>query len=488
MEEADNIDKYSKDARSVFEREEDKTQQSKPIWLVPDEFAKDSKALASIEKDEKAEKWLTASGFKAKAGQHITIPNSEGGLKGVAFALGGKNSGKPCGPGELLLGKLARELPAGSYHLFSKPAEPELAAIAWGLGAYRFERYKSQNSDQPAKLVMPTGLNHDSIINIIEAIWLGRDLINTPASDLGPAQLEETTKTIAQNNGAQISIIEGEELLEKNFPMIHAVGRASPRAPRLIDLRWQPKNLNDKAPRVTLIGKGITFDTGGLDLKPASNMILMKKDMGGAASTLALAKMIMGAQLKIRLRVLIAAAENSVSGNAFRPSDILKSRSGLTVEVGNTDAEGRLVLADALSYADEEKPDYLISMATLTGAARVALGTDLPALFCTCDAFSQSILETGQAIGDPLWRLPFWRGYDNSLDSHVADISNISNGPFAGAITAALFLKRFVKNAHTYAHVDMYGWRPVNGPLGPKGGEAHAARTLFAEIRKLTKD
>ena len=271
--------------------------------------------------------------------------------------------------------------------------------------------------------------------------------------------------------------------------MIHAVGRASPREPRLIDMRWQPPQNAFKDPiKVTLVGKGITFDTGGLNLKPSANMILMKKDMGGAASALALAQMIMGCGLNISLRVLIATAENSVSGDAFRPSDILTSRSGLTVEIGNTDAEGRLVLADALSYADEEKPDYLISLATLTGAARAALGPDLPALFCTDTEFSRAVHDAGLAAGDPLWPMPFWSDYDRGINSPVADMCNISNSPFAGAITAALFLKRFVKNTRTYAHIDMYGWQPEDHPLGPKGGEAHAARSLWAALRKESEN
>ena len=478
----------TKDPWSIFENHARRPKTSIPIWLVPIQYGNGDDSPLLVERDEQGERWLKSAGFKAQAGQHMLVPGPDGELKGVAFALGGENTGRPCGPGELLIGEIARKLPVGSYHFALQPKDPELATIAWGLGAYQFDRYKAEKkSDQP-KLEIPKSVDQESIIHIIKAIWLGRDLINTPASDLGPAELEAAARNLAKEHGAQITTITGDALLDKNFPMIHAVGRASPRQPRLIDLRWQCEGSGSNAPTITLVGKGISFDTGGLDLKPASNMILMKKDMGGAASTLALGQMIMGCKLDVRLRILIAAAENSVSGNAFRPSDILDSRSGLTVEVGNTDAEGRLVLADALSYADEQKPDVLISLATLTGAARVALGTDLPAFFCTDDGLSKSVMETGVKIGDPLWRMPFWSGYERTLKSPTADISNISNGPFAGAITAALFLKRFVANAHIYAHVDMYGWRPSNHPLGPKGGEAHAARTLFAAIQELSRN
>lgn len=317
------------------------------------------------------------------------------------------------------------------------------------------------------------------MLDIVDAIWLGRDLINTPASDLGPQELELAARAIASRYGAQVEAIVGNDLLGANLPMVHAVGRASPRSPRLIDMRWTKADGRADAPRVTLVGKGICFDTGGLDIKPPSGMLLMKKDMGGAATALALAQMIMAHDLDVRLRVLIPAAENSIDGNAFRPGDILLSRSGLTVSVGNTDAEGRLVLADALALGDEESPDAMFCFATLTGACRVALGPDLPGLFTNDDALASEIVAAGQAVGDPVWRLPLWLGYDRNLDDDIADLSNISDGPFAGAITAALFLKRFVKNAGNFAHVDLFGWRPSSGPLGPKGGEPQSARAVF---------
>jgi leucyl aminopeptidase len=300
---------------------------------------------------------------------------------------------------------------------------------------------------------------------------------------MGPEELEGAAHELAQQHGASVSSIVGDELLSKNFPMIHAVGRASTRAPRLIDLTWGSAG----ARRVTLVGKGICFDTGGLDIKPASGMLIMKKDMGGAATVLALGHMIMAAKLDVRLRILIPAAENSIAGNAFRPGDVLTSRAGKTVEIGNTDAEGRLVLADALALADEERPDTLASFATLTGAARVALGPDLPPCYTDEEDFAARIAAAGNRVGDPVWRMPLWRGYEPYLDSQVADMNNVSEAPFAGSVTAALFLRRFVRNARRFAHLDIYGWRPAAKALGPKGGEVQGARALYAVLREETK-
>ena len=381
---------------------------------------------------------------------------------------------------EIAGGALPTLLPPGVYHLAVPTEDAELATVAWGLGAYRFRRYKAPASgvEDVARLRPPEGVGNATAI--IEGVWIGRDLINTPASDLGPQELEDAARALAALHGAQVSSIVGDDLLKSNFPMIHAVGRASDRAPRLIDLTWG----REGATRVTLVGKGICFDTGGLDLKPASAMLIMKKDMGGAAAALALAHMIMASKLDVRLRVLIPAAENSVSGNAFRPGDILKSRAGKTVEIGNTDAEGRLVLADALSLADEETPDTLVSFATLTGAARVALGPELPPFYTDDDAFAAEIAAAGNRVCDPVWRMPFWAGYEANLDSQVADMNNVSEGPFAGSVTAALFLRRFVKQARRFAHFDIYGWRPAQKPLGPKGGEVQAARALFEILRQ----
>jgi leucyl aminopeptidase len=358
--------------------------------------------------------------------------------------------------------------------------EPTLAAIAWGLGSYRYTRYKTKRNGaaQAASLRLPQGADRDLAINTIEAVRLGRDLINTPASDLGPAEIEAAARDLAKRHGAQINVIVGDELLAKNFPMIHAVGRASPRAPRLIDLNWG----REGARTVTLIGKGITFDTGGLDIKPSSAMLLMKKDMGGAAAVLTLAHIIMAQKLDVRLRVLIPTAENSIAGDAFRPGDVLISRAGSTVEIGNTDAEGRLVLADAISLADEQAPQSMYVFATLTGAARVALGPDLPAMFTNDDAFAAEMVATSAKVGDPVWRLPLWPGYDAKLDSPVADMNNVWEAPFAGSITAALFLKRFAKNAQRFAHFDLFGWRPAANALGPRGGEPQVARALYTVL------
>lgn len=424
--------------------------------------------------------WLDAIGFEAQVRKQAVVPGADGGVAGILLGIGNGSAGEPCGPSELLLGQLASSVPGGIYQIDDEIADPSLAAIAWGLGAYRFRRYKSANGNaEQARLAMPRGADGKSVLDIVDAIWLGRDLINTPASDLGPQELELAARAIASRYGAQVEAIVGNDLLGANLPMVHAVGRASPRSPRLIDMRWTKADGRADAPRVTLVGKGICFDTGGLDIKPPSGMLLMKKDMGGAATALALAQMIMAHDLDVRLRVLIPAAENSIDGNAFRPGDILLSRSGLTVSVGNTDAEGRLVLADALALGDEESPDAMFCFATLTGACRVALGPDLPGLFTNDDALASEIVAAGQAVGDPVWRLPLWPGYDRNLDDDIADLSNISDGPFAGAITAALFLKRFVKNAGNFAHVDLFGWRPSSGPLGPKGGEPQSARAVF---------
>ncbi|HWV82184.1 MAG TPA: leucyl aminopeptidase family protein, partial [Hyphomicrobiaceae bacterium] len=298
--------------------------------------------------------------------------------------------------------------------------------------------------------------------------------------DLAPSDIEAFARVLAERHGAKISVTAGDDLLAANFPLIHAVGRASPRPPRLIDITWGPAN----APKITLVGKGITFDTGGLDLKPASAMLLMKKDMGGAATALSLAHMIMGQGLKCRLRVIIPTAENSVGGDAFRPGDVLASRLGLSVEVGNTDAEGRLVLADALALADADEPDSIFVFATLTGAARSALGPDLPAFFTNDDDLARSLPPLAASIGDPLWHMPLWEGYRRNLDSDVADINNVWESPFAGAITAALFLKRFVSRARRFAHFDLYGWRPAPRPLGPKGGEPQTARAVMEQLRR----
>jgi leucyl aminopeptidase len=452
----------------------DAKRKSVPIW-----FARNDRWTAEAPLSGAQRAWLDALGFKGAARKHVLLPGPDGALAGAVLGLGEQGTGDPImDQPELALGLLASALPPGCYHLADDLAEPERAAVAWGLGAYRFRRYKSAAGDQLAQLKTPRGINHARVLALVDAVWFGRDLINTPANDMGPQELEDAARQLARGWGAEVTSVVGDDLLANNFPLIHAVGRASARAPRLIDLVWGRSGSR----QITLVGKGIAFDTGGLDIKPASGMALMKKDMGGAASALALAQMVMAARLDVHLRVLIPAAENSIAGNAFRPGDVLRSRAGKTVEIGNTDAEGRLVLADALALADEARPDALVSFATLTGAARVALGPDLPPLYCDHDAFAEAIVAAGNRVGDPVWRMPFWRAYDANLESSVADINNVSEQPFAGSVTAALFLRRFVRRAQRYAHLDIYGWRQSAKALGPKGGEPQGARALFEAL------
>ncbi len=458
----------------------DASVKSIPVWL-----ARDTGWVAQAGLTDAQKAWIDAQGLKGSARKHVLLPAADGSIAGVVLWLGEARAGDPMDRAELAIGALPGVVPPGRYRLASAVEDAELAAVAWGLGAYRFRRYKSgsNSSEDIAALELPSGADAVRAPAIVEAVGMGRDLINTPASDLGPAELEAAARRLAERHGATFACTVGDDLLAANFPMIHAVGRASERAPRLIDISWG----RAEAPRVTLVGKGICFDTGGLDIKPASGMLIMKKDMGGAAAALALGHMIMAARLDVRLRILIPAAENSISGNAFRPGDVLMSRAGKTVEIGNTDAEGRLVLADALALADEDKPDTLLSFATLTGAARVALGPDLPPFFTDDDAFADAVLAAGLRVGDPVWRMPFWAGYEANLDSAVADMNNVSDGPFAGAVTAALFLRRFVRQARRYGHFDIYGWRPVQKPLGPKGGEVQAARAVFDMLRTQAK-
>ena len=412
-----------------------------------------------------------ANGFAGKPGQYLALPGTDGALAQVLFGLE-----EPDDPGRdpFRTGALPGLLPAGTYALANPPQDADLATLAFALGSYRFGRYRNSDSEQP-RLVPPVGVDVAAITRIGDAVALARDLINTPANDMGPDELAAAARTIAERFGAQFSCIVGDELKAKNFPLIHAVGRAAARAPRLIDFSWG----DPSHPKVTLVGKGVCFDTGGLDLKPSSAMLIMKKDMGGAANVLALAQMVMAARLKIRLRVLIPAVENSVAGDAMRPLDIYPSRKGPTVEIGNTDAEGRLVLADALALADEEKPDLLVDLGTLTGAARVALGPDLPPFYTNDETLAEQLARCARAENDPLWRLPLWPAYDKWLDSKVADINNAPSNGFAGSITCALFLQRFVGAATRWLHVDIYGWTPTAKPARPEGGECQAARAIF---------
>jgi leucyl aminopeptidase len=414
--------------------------------------------------------WADANGFKAQAGRVLAVPSPAGEVKQV---LAGADASDP-----FALGKLSRSLPPGAYAVGGTVPQPDLLALGWCLESYGFGRYGKQV--QPvAQLVCPKGVDREAVLRAARASWMVRDLVNTPASDMGPDELEQAARAVARAYKAKLRVVSG-KALEKGFPMIHAVGKASPRSPRLIDFSWGPA----RAPKVTLVGKGVCFDTGGLDIKPASGMALMKKDMGGAANVLGLAQMIMAANLKVRLRVLIPAVENSIAGNAFRPGDVLTSRKGITVEIGNTDAEGRLVLGDALALADEEQPDLLIDMATLTGAARVALGPDLPPFYTDDEALAEAIAKAGREVNDPVWRLPFWQPYTRLFDSSVADMNNAGDSGFAGSITAALFLKRFVERAKAYVHFDVFAWTPMPRPGRPKGGEAQAMRALFEVIRR----
>ena len=442
-----------------------------PIRLI----AQENGALPGLSSAERA--WVEAQSWTAKQGTMLLLPNGQGGVGGVLLGTGGKDWATQS---PLLLGVLPAALPPGDYRFASPLPDPELAAVAFLAGSYRFIRYKTANGPKPKRLVLPEDANREEVLSLAEALYFGRDLINTPANDLGPAELEAAARELANAFGGSVKVTEGSGLLSYNFPMIHAVGRASDRPPRLIDLRWG----SEQAPKVTIVGKGICFDSGGLDIKPSSAMALMKKDMGGAASALAFALLVMRAKLPMRLRVLIPAAENSIGGNAFRPGDVLPSRNGMTVEVGNTDAEGRLVLADAISLAEEEAPDYLVTIATLTGAARVALGPDLPPLYTDDEELADALLASGRAIGDPFWRMPFWPPYDKMLKSSVADVSHIAEGAFAGSVIAALFLKRFVRDSKRFVHLDIFGWVPREQPGRPQGGEPQGARALYHYFRQ----
>jgi leucyl aminopeptidase len=421
---------------------------------------------------EPSRQFARANAFAARPGAYLALPAASGEIAQVVFGLDSE-SGKFRDP--FRAGQLPGLLPPGVYRFANVASEQaHLATLAFALGCYRYGRYRKSEVPE-VRLVPPDGVDIADIARMAEAAALARDLINTPSNDMGPEELAEVAQQLAQRFDAKFSCIVGEDLTRQNFPLIHAVGMASPRAPRLIDFTWG----DPSHPKVTLVGKGVCFDTGGLDLKPSSGMLIMKKDMGGAANVLALAQMVMDARLKVRLRVLIPAVENAVAGNAFRPLDIFTSRKGLTVEIGNTDAEGRLVLADALAFADEEKPDLLIDLGTLTGAARVALGPDLPPFYTDDETLAGAISACAKQEHDPLWRLPLWPPYDSWLDSKVANINNAPSGGFAGSITCALFLQRFVEAAKSWLHIDIYGWTPTAKPARPEGGECQAARAIY---------
>jgi leucyl aminopeptidase len=423
-----------------------------------------------------AANWVETLGFKAKPGTHALLPSADGRLERVLV-------GVRKGPDIWSYGGLASALPEGAYRLDpdlgARPADA--AALGWSLGAYAFTRYKKPRRGF-ARLLWPEACDRAHIERTQRAVFLVRDLVNTPAGDMGPAELADAAKTIAKEFGAEIKIIVGDALLKANYPLVHAVGRASSRPPRLIDLRW-----GRRGPKVTLVGKGVCFDSGGLDIKQSHGMKMMKKDMGGGAHVLALAQMIMGARLRVRLRVLVPAVENAIAGNAVRPLDIVRSRKGITVEIGNTDAEGRLILCDALAEADSEAPDLLIDCATLTGAARVALGPDLPALFCNNDRLANHLLTLARDVDDPLWRLPLHRPYRRGLDTAIADISSTGEGIKAGAVAAALYLQEFVGDKTKWAHLDMMAWNAKNRPGRPEGGEATGLRALYALVADVAQ-
>jgi len=417
-----------------------------------------------------------AQGFAARAGQHCLLPDPQGAL--AAVLLGVDTAGRR--PDPFAPGRLAALLPAGGYALSGEIGDPALATLGWLLQGYRYDRYRKP-SPARARLVVLDGVDGEEISLIADSAALARDLVNTPANALGPGEIEAAIRGLATECGAIVASIVGDDLIARNFPMIHAVGRASTRAPRLVDLVWG----DPVHPRVTLVGKGVAFDTGGLNLKPDASMLLMKKDMGGAAAAIAAARMIMLAKLPVRLRLLVPAVENSVAGNAFRPGDVLASRKGLSVEIGNTDAEGRLILADALALADEEAPELLVDFATLTGAARTALGPELPPFYTHDEKLAAEVARLGMAVNDPVWRLPLWPPYDGLLDSKIADVNHVSGGGMAGSVTAALFLNRFVEKTKSYVHFDIYAWNPSNKPGRPEGGECQAARLIHALVKEL---
>ncbi|MDP1840845.1 MAG: leucyl aminopeptidase family protein [Reyranella sp.] len=421
--------------------------------------------------------WIDSTGVSGSAGDVVVLPGRDGKASGAVLVL-------PATPALWDFGGLATRLPAGTWRFDEKLASGSVsmtdAMVAIGLGAWTFDRYKAKKAKQGPRFVWPAGADKARATAMIEAISLARDLITTPSSDMGPAELASAVQELGKAHKAKVKVIVGDDLLKQNYPMVHAVGRASTRSPRLIDLVWG----KESDPKVTLVGKGVCFDTGGLDLKPAGGMLNMKKDMGGAATVLAVAAMVMAAKLPVRLRLLIPAVENSVAGNAFRPLDVVPTRKGLSVEIGNTDAEGRLILCDALHEGASEKPTMMVDCATLTGAARVALGTDLPALFCNDDELADGLLAAGKAVTDPMWRMPLFAPYKRLLDSRVADLNNVSAGGFGGAITAALYLQAFVPDDVPWAHFDMMAWNNISRPGRPEGGEAQAARAIFATIEK----
>lgn len=448
--------------------------ESRPLWIVTE--GELQSWLAS--QPARVVAWVRSNGFQAERHRILSLPSAEGGIAGAVAGLGALASAS-----DLTLwhaAGLSDRLPPQSWRLATALPPPVATRflLGWLMGGYRMSRYRLDAPELPrAMLVPPTGADLEYADAAARATALARDLINTPANDLGPQELAEAAMDLATGHGARCQVLAGGELA--GYPMLRAVGAASARAPRLIDLRWGER----AAPRVTLVGKGVCFDSGGLDLKPSAGMLLMKKDMGGAACALGLADLIMRLDVPVQLRVLIPAVENSVGGAAYRPGDVLRSRKGLTVEIGNTDAEGRLVLADALAEADVERPDLLVDLATLTGAARTALGPELPAAYSPNEELLDALRRRGEDESDPVWPLPLWPGYDDELASKIADLGNVAASPFAGSIIAALFLKRFVTATRNWLHIDLYAWNGKERPGRPVGAEAQCVRSLFQLIR-----
>ena len=443
--------------------------QAIPIWFVNSaNFEQVREKLGSSE-----QAFISAAAFEAKPGRSLLLPGGNGKLAAVLFGIESPNDRDH---DRFRPGQLAGLLPGGTYRFGNRPHDTRLAALAFALGSYQFSRYRKSET-RNVRLVLPDGVDGDVLSHIVEGVTLCRDLTNTPSNDMGPADLEAAARALAKKHSAKIQVTSG-ATLAKNFPLVQAVGAGSARTPRLIDMTWGKAS----NPKVTLVGKGVCFDTGGLDIKPDTGMLNMKKDMGGAATALALAHMIMADGLKVRLRVIIPAVENAISGTSFRPRDVYVSRKGISVEIGNTDAEGRLILADALTLAEEDKPSLVIDFATLTGAARVALGPDLPPFFTDDDALADELMGAATAESDPLWRLPLWRPYAGMLESKVADLNNVGSGGQAGAITAALFLRRFI-DTKAWVHFDIFAWTPVTKPGRPEGAECQSARALHALLR-----
>jgi leucyl aminopeptidase len=441
-----------------------------PLWLLYEDEIEDWR----VGQTPLARQWLIEQNFRAERHRVVLLPDANGVLVAAVGGLGKRS-------GELSLwhaAGFAERLPARRFRLMQDFNAQEATQLALGFayGAYRFERYRVLKNDM-ATIEAPLHADMQFVSNAAEALRMARDWINTPAGDFGPAQLAAAARRLAQQHQASFKEWVGEELLAANFPAIHAVGRASAEPPRLLELRWVPQG-GDSYPSVTLVGKGVCFDTGGLDIKPGSGMALMKKDMGGAAVALALAHLLMSSKIRAKLRVLVPAVENSISGNAYRPGDVLSTRKGLTVEVGNTDAEGRLVLCDALAYADSERCELIIDFATLTGAARVALGPELPALFGNDEAVVQELARIAAGEHDPMWPMPLWAGYEDELTSKIADLNNVAASTLAGAIFGALFLKRFVTDS-PWVHIDLYAWNSKDRPGRSVGAEAHALRGTY---------